>query len=117
MYKNQEIGKIGENLATKYLSGIGYKILERNFSCMQGEIDIVAHTGKELVLVEVKTRTSLCYGRPAEAVTPVKQKHIEKAAKYYVYKKHLEKEYIRYDIVEVYIDKNKYEINHIRQVM
>ena len=45
MYKNQEIGKIGENLATKYLSGIGYKILERNFSCMQGEIDIVAHTG------------------------------------------------------------------------
>lgn len=116
MYNNQDVGKIGEELATRYLEKLKYEIIDRNFACKQGEIDIIAHTKKELVFVEVKTRRSLCYGRPAEAVTNTKQKHIEKVAKYYIYKNHLENEYVRFDIIEIYIYKDKYTIKHIKQV-
>lgn len=117
MYKKHEIGKLGEDLATKYLYSINYKIIDRNFSCRQGEIDIIARDGNELVFIEVKTRTNSCYGKPAEAVNYIKQQHIEKVAKYYIYKNHLENEYIRFDIVEVYISNNKNIINHIKQVI
>lgn len=117
MYTNQEIGKFGEELATKYLRNSGYEIMDRNFSCKQGEIDIIACMNKEIIFTEVKTRTNLHYGRPSEAVTNVKQKHIKKAAEYYIYKNCLEYKYIRFDIIEVYILKDKYRINHIKQVM
>lgn len=117
MYKKQEIGKLGENLATKYLENLGYKIIERNFLCRQGEIDIIAHNKQEIVFIEVKTRTNLHYGKPAEAVTNIKQKHIEKSAKYYLYKNKLEKAYVRIDVIEIYIWNNKYKINHIKQIL
>ncbi len=87
MYYKQETGKTGEELASKYIEKQGYKIVERNFRCRQGEIDIIAEDKQELVFIEVKTRTNLSYGFPAEAVNYVKQKHINKATKYYLYKK------------------------------
>lgn len=117
MYKNQEIGKLGEELASKYLQDLGYEILCRNFSCRQGEIDIIAYKKKEIIFIEVKTRTNLRFGRPSEAVTNVKQTHIKKAAEYYIYRNHLEYKYIRFDIIEIYIFDEKYKINHIKQVM
>ena len=86
MCYKQVTGKLGEDLATKYLEKIGYKIVARNFRCRQGEIDIIARSTEELVFVEVKTRTNLSYGSPAEAVDFTKQKHMEKVAKYYLYK-------------------------------
>lgn len=117
MYIRHETGKLGEDLAVKYLNNIGYKVIERNFECKQGEIDIVAQDKKELVFIEVKTRTNIKYGTPAEAVNKTKQKHLTKAVKYYIYSKHLENEYIRIDVVEVYIVEHKYRINHIRQIV
>lgn len=117
MNNNQQIGKMGEEIATKYLCKSHYTILDRNFSCKQGEIDIIAHNSNELIFVEVKTRRNLHYGRPAEAVTYIKKKHIEKVAKYYIHKKHLENEYVRFDVIEVYINKDKCRINHIKQVI
>lgn len=117
MHNNQEIGRIGENLAAKYLQKSGYMIIDRNFRCKQGEIDIIAKYGKEFVFVEVKTRTNLNYGKPAEAVTQIKQKHIEKATQYYIYIKNLFNAFIRLDIVEVYIKSNEYRINHIKQIV
>lgn len=115
MYKKQEIGKLGEKLATKYLEQLGYKIIEKNFLCKQGEIDIIAKEKNELVFIEVKTRTNLQYGLPAEAVDNTKQKHIEKATNYYLYKNRLDNEYVRIDVIEVYITKERYRINHIKQ--
>ncbi len=115
MYKRHKIGKIGEDIATRYLYSIGYKIVNRNFECRQGELDIIARDKEELVFIEVKTRTNPQYGRPSEAVTSIKQQHIKKVALYYIYKHHLEKEFIRFDIVEVYVSRNKYIINHIKQ--
>ena len=58
MNAKQQLGRIGENLASEYLEKQGYLILERNFACRQGEIDIIAREKDEIVFVEVKTRSS-----------------------------------------------------------
>ena len=117
MYNNQEIGRLGEELAAKYLKKSGYMKVDRNFRCKQGEIDIIAKKGEELVFIEVKTRTNLNYGNPSEAVTQIKQKHIVKATQYYIYKKNLFNSFIRIDVIEVYIKSNEYRINHIKQIL
>lgn len=117
MYQKHEIGKLGEDISCKYLQSLGYKILERNFLCKQGEIDIICIDKKELVFIEVKTRTNRNYGQPVDAVNTPKQKHIYNAVKYYVYARNLEDEYIRIDVIEVYIKDNKAKINHIKQAL
>ena len=88
MYLKHEIGKIGEDLASKYLEAAGYIIIERNFLARQGEIDIIAKDKKELVFIEVKTRTSDIYGKPVEAVNTQKEKDRLNTIKYYLYPKH-----------------------------
>ena len=120
MYFRKELGKLGEDLACDYLErNCNYVIVERNFCCRQGEIDIIAKDiiKKELVFIEVKTRSNLKYGNPAEAVDKQKQHHIMYVAKYYIYKKHINNIAVRFDIIEVYIEKEKYKINHIKQVL
>lgn len=69
---NQALGRFGESLAVRYLEARGYQILDRNWRCRHGEIDIVARSGKQLAFVEVKTRSSNRYGHPFEAITPSK---------------------------------------------
>ena len=59
MYKRHEIGKLGEDLACRYLQNQGYKILERNFEARQGEIDIIALDKSEIIFIEVKTRSNI----------------------------------------------------------
>jgi len=66
------LGKRGEDLACSYLHDHGYIIVERNWRCVTGEIDIVAREGSTLVVVEVKTRSSLVAGHPLEAITQAK---------------------------------------------
>lgn len=117
MYLKHEIGKIGEDLASKYLEAAGYTIIERNFMARQGEIDIIAKDKKELVFIEVKTRTSDIYGKPVEAVNTQKQKHLLNTIKYYLYSKHLENEFVRIDVIEVYFNNDTYKINHIKQII
>lgn len=121
MYTKQTIGKFGEDIAYSYLLDNNYKILERNFSCSQGEIDIVSYDEKnnEIVFVEVKTRTSFEYGFPSEAVNKLKKKHILNSAKYYLYCKNLEDRFVRFDVVEIVIDTRnvKYKLNHLKGVM
>lgn len=117
MYLKHEIGKIGEDLASKYLEAAGYTIIERNFMARQGEIDIIAKDKKELVFIEVKTRTRDIYGKPVEAVNTQKQKHLLNTIKYYLYSKHLENEFVRIDVIEVYFNNDTYKINHIKQII
>ena len=109
-------GILGEDLASNYLENIGYKILERNFLCKQGEIDIIAKDNDEYVFIEVKTRSNCCFGRPSEAVNDFKKKHILKSTKYYLYLHNLEEKFIRFDVIEVYLFNHKYKINHLKQV-
>ena len=119
MYKKHETGKLGEELAAKYLENNSYKIIERNFQAKQGEIDIIAldMEKEELVFIEVKTRKSLSYGKPVDAVDESKQKHMLKTIKYYLYSRNLEDEFIRVDIIEIYLYKHRYKVNHIKQVI
>lgn len=117
MYQRHETGKLGEDLACKYLESQGYKVIERNFEARQGEIDIIAIDKCELVFLEVKTRTNIKYGNPAEAVHKIKQKHLLKTVEYYLYSRNLEDEFVRIDVIEVYLYSNKYRINHIKQII
>ncbi|MEU9886437.1 YraN family protein [Sphaerisporangium sp. NPDC051011] len=67
-----ELGRYGEQLAADYLRAAGFKIIDRNWSCHEGEIDILARDGSALVVVEVKTRSGRSHGTAFEAVTPAK---------------------------------------------
>lgn len=69
MRATQAVGRYGEELAAKYLVAAGFVILERNWRCELGEIDIVARDGDTLVVCEVKTRRGLNYGSPLESIT------------------------------------------------
>ena len=111
-----ELGKFGEDRAVDYLKNQDCEILTRNFLCNQGEIDIVAKDKDELVFFEVKTRNSLDYGKPVDAVNNFKQKHIWEAAKYYLYRNKIFNSFIRFDVIEVYIKNNKIFINQIRNI-
>lgn len=115
MSENKIIGNEGEDIACNYLIGEQYKILERNFECKQGEIDIIALDKNELVFIEVKTRRNYKYGEAVNAVDNFKQKHIYKSVSYYVYKRNLENEFIRFDVIEVYMQ-NTIKIKHLKNV-
>lgn len=119
MYNKQIIWKLGENVACEFLKENGYVLIERNFRCRQGEIDIILKdTVKgDLVFVEVKTRTNSLYGHPVEAVNNYKQKHIYNSAKYYIYKNRINDIPIRFDVIEIFIKNNKFSMNHIKQAI
>lgn len=72
----QELGRWGEELAVKHLRAQGMQVLDRNWRCREGELDVVAREGAAIVFVEVKARSGLGYGEPAEAVSPVKARRI-----------------------------------------
>lgn len=114
---NKEIGKLGEDIATQYLEKIGYQIIERNFQCKVGEIDIIAKDKDEIVFVEVKSRKVLSYGKPADAVNSVKKKHIYRTAQYYLLIHNQLEAYTRIDVIEIYLNREKYKLNHIKQAI
>ena len=114
---NKILGNLGESLVRKYLERMNYKIIQTNFACKQGEIDIIAKDKKEMVFIEVKTRENQKFGYAVESVNTNKQKHIKNATQYFIYKYHLEKYYIRFDIIEVYLYKKKYYIHHLKNVL
>jgi putative endonuclease len=72
MRTKDELGKRGEALAARYLEDQGLRVIDRNWRCPLGEIDLVAVDGATLVVVEVKTRSSEAFGHPLEAITPGK---------------------------------------------
>lgn len=113
MRNNIEKGKSGEELARKYLIRNGYRIIESNFKNKIGEVDIIALEGNILVFIEVKSRTSLNYGYPYEAVNYKKQQKIIKTSMSYIRYKSITDVQCRYDIIEVYLTQ-KIKINHIQ---
>jgi putative endonuclease len=83
-YSRIETGKWGEDIALEFLLKKGFDLVERNFRSPDGEIDLIVKKGLDLVFVEVKTRRSLEYGSPEEAVDSEKIDHIEAAAGWYL---------------------------------
>lgn len=112
----KNLGNFGEIKATKYLKQLGYKILLKNFVSRQGEIDIIAKDKEEYVFIEVKSRSSGTYGKPVDAVNAEKIKHILDVSRYFIYKNKIDNKLIRFDIIEVYINKKNYFINHIKNI-
>ena len=76
MAAKDELGRAGEERAVAHLTGAGYDILDRNWRCPQGEIDVVARIGEHLAIVEVKTRRSDSFGHPFEAVDARKRRRL-----------------------------------------
>ena len=107
-------GKWGEQKACLFLEGKGYEILERNFKCKIGEVDIIAKKDDNISFVEVKTRCSIDFGLPCEAVNRKKRSKIIRTAQSYI-KQH--KEYIYFgfylDVIEVLTINDGIYINHI----
>jgi len=110
------IGKFGEDVASKYLEAKGYKIKERNYRTFLGEIDIVCEYKGNIIFVEVKTRRSDKFGYPEEAVNFIKQQKIIKNAVCYLSKYHLWKKNCCFDVILISISNYKdiKRIKHIR---
>lgn len=110
---NKELGRMGENAGARYLKARGYTILERNWRCTAGEVDIVAKDDNYLVFVEVKTRRSHELGYPAEAVTPERKKRYENIAALYL--QSIDRGFmpIRFDVLSIETtDDNRASIRH-----
>ena len=107
--RNKIEGDGGEIRAVEFLKGKGYRILQTNFKTKFGEIDIVAFKDKVIVFVEVKTRSTLVYGRPIEAVGYRKQQTIRKVAEVYLMIKNKPYADCRFDVIEIVGE----EISHV----
>ena len=110
------LGEFGEYLAENYLIRKGYSILERNFRCRMGEIDIIAMDGDVIVFTEVKTRRNCKFGLPCEAVTSEKIRHLKRAAAYYVMSSAFEQYDMRIDVIEILILNGKQYFHHLKNV-
>ncbi len=97
----RSFGAAGEQAARDYLAGKGAAILEMNWRRPTGEIDIIARMKRTILVVEVKRRSGLRYGRPSEAVTAAKRAHILRTAALYLQENALTDAPVRFDVIEV----------------
>ncbi len=95
------LGDRGEMAACEFLRSEGYQVLEKNYKCKLGEIDLIARRDGRLAFIEIKTRTSDRFGMPQEAVDLKKQKKILNLAQWYLKEKKIEKTPIAFDVVAV----------------
>lgn len=113
MALHNDLGKNGETAALEYLRQNGYKILHTNWRLGRLELDIVAQTDEELVIIEVKTRSSSDYSNPEDAVNKQKILHIVSATDVYI--KHYDIDLPpRFDIISVIGNMPNFEIDHIQ---
>lgn len=113
MALHTETGNKGEKLALQYLQKMGYKILDTNWHTRHYELDIVARDGNELVIVEVKTRTSEHYGHPSEAVNNKKIRRLINAAERYIHLHNINLD-TRFDVISIIFFDRKYRLEHIK---
>lgn len=106
--EKRRLGFFGERKAVRYLKKRGYRIVARNFKCPFGEVDIIAEDGEAVAFIEVKTRRSLAYGAPNEAVDARRRQRYIRSAKYFYAGRQMQK-VVRFDVIEVFNG----EINHI----
>ncbi len=115
MSKNRiSLGKQGEDLATEFLQKKGLTIIIRNYRQKFGEIDIIARDQETLVFIEVKTRKSLLFGQPFEAVNKKKQAQISMLALDYMTRNKLSDQAARFDVISIVMDTpNAPKIEHL----
>ena len=120
MPNNVELGFQGQEMAERFLLSKGFRLVQRNFRCRLGEIDLIFSAGGEnqgqapcLVFVEVKYRRSLRYGYPREAVGIAKQRKLRQVAQFYLMRYGIANQDVRFDVVEVLDTPQGARIEHI----
>lgn len=111
--RRKALGTFGERVAEKYLQKIGYRILEKNFTCPLGEIDLIAEDAGVLVFIEVRTRSTKRFGTPAESINRKKKQRLIRLASFYLSSRQAENRTCRFDVVAVEVtdkDREKVEI-------
>ena len=103
MSTTTELGSRGETIAAVYLTDAGLSVLDRNWRCRDGELDIVAREGTAIVFCEVKTRRGTGFGHPVEAVTPVKQRRLRLLAQRWLSAHDEHAPDLRFDVVGVLV--------------
>jgi putative endonuclease len=106
------LGKKGEDIACEYLLKKRLEIKERNWRYKNAEIDIIALDGKELVIVEVKTRSAAIYEEPRDSITPQKIRFLVNAAEEYIFVNDFNGE-TRFDVISIkWFGESKFELEH-----
>ena len=111
------LGRRGEDVAAQYVIRLGWKILDRNWRCPGGELDLVARDGEQLVICEVKTRSTLRFGTPVEAVTEAKAARLRRLALRWAALHDCAGAPIRIDVIGLLASaSHRYTIDHLREV-
>ena len=117
MARKDELGRYGEDCAARYLIDAGYCILERNWRCAEGEVDLIVERATQVVFVEVKTRSGTSYGHPFEAITADKLLRLRRLAGLWCAQAEVWPEHIRVDAVAVIASRGSAPlIEHLRGV-
>ena len=116
MNTNKSVGKYGEDRATDFLERLGYQVLERNWRCNSGEIDIVARDHDCLVFAEVKTRTRVGFGHPFEAITKTKMQRMRHLVGEWCRAHEIASVQVRLDAISVLLTGGRVHIEHLKQV-
>lgn len=106
MRAKDAVGRYGEDVAARHVVARGWQVLARNWRCSDGELDLVALDGRELVVVEVKTRRSTTYGSPAEAVTARKLARVRRLAARWLAEHDVRPASVRVDVVCVTVPRS-----------
>ena len=117
MNRRQQTGHQGEEIAVNYLTDRGYRILQRNWGCSTGELDIVAEDGDTLIFVEVRTRSGDRFGTAEESITPVKQARLIELAQTYLQEVAPPHQSWRIDVVAVQLGPGLPQVNHIENAV
>lgn len=99
--RRQAMGAAGEHQAAAWYVAQGYEVLTRNWRCREGELDLVLRRGRTVVFCEVKSRSSVAFGLPAEAVTPVKQQRLRRLALTWLQESGTRYDGLRFDVASV----------------
>jgi putative endonuclease len=108
-----ELGRAGENAAAAFYRRRGFRVVDRNYRCRSGEIDLVVRRGRLLVFCEVKTRTSQRWGEPAEAVGALKQGRLRRCAGTWLAEHSGSRRELRFDVVSVAVTQGGLEVTHL----
>ncbi|HRU05063.1 MAG TPA: YraN family protein [Candidatus Brocadiia bacterium] len=109
-----DLGPLGESLAARFVEGLEWRVLARNYRARGGEIDLVAEDQGEIVFIEVKTQSQATLGEPEDRVAPVKQRRLARAALQYAREKRLDGRAFRFDVVAIVMTAQGPRVSHYR---
>jgi putative endonuclease len=108
-----QLGRKGEQLAADHYRALGFRVIDRNYRCREGELDLVLGRPGIVVFCEVKTRRSTRFGEPSEAVGFVKQRRLRRLAAHWLRERRPGSVQVRFDVVSVIVRGDRSELTHV----